>query len=114
MALSATLWALALSTRTARSLRTAARPCLLRAAPAPRLALPLELPDGCKLLVGVEYCTAQRPSRNGSLRGSSEAYVMHFAGVQMLVHEVLCPGRSDDGAVIANNERVPSNARPQQ
>lgn len=61
------------------------------------------LPGGCVLEVGVEYCTARRPSRNGSLRGSSEAYAQHFehlkallkrmcqasgAGLHILVNEV--------------------------
>ena len=52
---------------------------------------PLELPSGCQLRVGIEYCTAARPSRNGSLRGSSEAYVLHRDRVAQLIQRVLCP-----------------------
>lgn len=62
----------------------------------------LELPKGCNVSVSIEYCTAKRPGRNGSLRGCSEAYVHHRDCVRQLLH-VLCPD-SIPATVFANNQ----------
>ena len=43
------------------------------------------LPEDCTLELGIEYCTARRPSRNGSLRGNSKAYVEHCVKLKALV-----------------------------
>merc|ERR1711939_181632 len=43
------------------------------------LRLPLEHHE---LVVHVEHCTALRPSRTGSLRGSAQKYVDHFSQVE--------------------------------
>ena len=69
---------------------------------------PLKLPKGCSLSVSIEYCTAERPGRNGSLRGCSEAYVHHRDCLRQLLH-VLFP-ESKSTIVFANN--VPLRAQP--
>ena len=70
----------------------------------------LSLPPDCKLIVGSEYCTAPRPSRNGSLRGTSEAYVLHFERFRRLVHEVIFGSGCANVVTIANNQRLETNA----
>ena len=60
------------------------------------------LPNNFRLVLGIEYCTAPRPSEH--LRGSREAYMMLFARVARLVHVDLYPGR-ENVVVIGNNQR---------
>jgi len=49
------------------------------------LRLPLEHHE---LIIHVEHCTALRPSRTGSLRGSAEKYVDHFSQIEGALSEL--------------------------
>jgi hypothetical protein len=61
------------------------------------------LPEGGILEVGIEYCTARRPSRNGSLRGSRHAYVKHCNAFQSVVEQML-PSAGSNLVTIVNND----------
>lgn len=73
---------------------------------------PLELPGGCVVCLRVECCTAVRPGRNGSLRGCSEAYVLHRNRLANLLR-ILCPDPSTIEAT-ANGEPMMQNTSQHQ
>ena len=71
---------------------------------------PVQLPSDCSLIVAIEHCKAQRPSRNGSLRGCSEAYVHHTQSLREHIHKVLFPGLVNV-KVVVNGGPLSSNAK---
>jgi len=54
-----------------------------------------------EIVVHVEYCTALRPSRTGSLRGSSQKYIDHFSQLE----DVFAPLRGDGELRVVANQK---------
>jgi hypothetical protein len=72
------------------------------------------LPDDCVLEIGIEYCVARRPSRNGSLMGSSQAYVDHCTKLKALVEEMLGGDTSNVHFVVNEPGLIAFDLQPQQ
>jgi hypothetical protein len=72
------------------------------------------LPDDCVLEIGIEYCVARRPSRNGSLMGSSQAYVDHCTKLKALVEEMLGGDTSKVHFVVNEPGLIAFDLQPQQ
>ena len=72
------------------------------------------LPDDCVLEIGIEYCVARRPSRNGSLTGSSQAYVDHCTKLKALVEEMLGGDTSKVQFVVNEPGLIAFDLQPQQ